>query len=59
MNADARNDLPHGFRWANADETEEHMNVSEIPGAVWIQRTVDRLGNPYPVGTVDLAVPRD
>jgi hypothetical protein len=31
-------ELPKGYRWATAEETECHLNVEEIPNARWIER---------------------
>jgi hypothetical protein len=51
-------DLPTGYRWATADETEAHM-VTENPDMVVVPRTVDSSGTPYTEGEADLALPID
>jgi hypothetical protein len=51
-------DLPTGYRWATADETEAHM-VAENPDMVVVPRTVDSSGTPYTEGEADLALPID
>lgn len=48
-------DLPTGYRWATADETE---SWTTIPGALLVQRTADSDGQPYMTGTCDVAVPQ-
>lgn len=48
-------DLPPGYRWATADETE--MGGTEIPGAMMVTRTFDSTGKRYEHGEADLAVP--
>jgi hypothetical protein len=44
-------DLPAGYRWATAEETE-----MGVPGIV-VPRTVDNTGKPYTQGEADIAVP--
>lgn len=44
-------DLPQGYRWATADETE-----AQVPG-MWVTRTFDAEGNEYQHGEADYAVP--
>lgn len=51
-------DLPAGYRWATADETELYQ-YSGYPGARWIYLTVDEQGVPYTQGECDMAVPED
>jgi hypothetical protein len=50
----AENDLPAGYRWATAEETEDWENV---PGIIVVHRTTDANGKPYTHGEADLAVP--
>jgi hypothetical protein len=51
-------DLPTGYRWATAEETEAHA-VTENPMMVVVPRTVDSSGTPYTEGEADLALPID
>jgi hypothetical protein len=51
-------DLPTGYRWATAEETEAHA-VTENPMMVVVPRTVDADGTPYTEGEADLALPID
>jgi hypothetical protein len=46
------NDLPVGYRWATADETE-----ANLPDAIVVPRTLDSSGRPYIQGEADIAVP--
>lgn len=48
-------DLPVGYRWATAEETE--MGGMDIPGAMLVTRTFDSTGKRYTEGEADLAVP--
>lgn len=48
-------DLPEGYRWATADETER--GGMDIPGAMMVTRTFDSTGRRYTEGEADLAVP--
>jgi hypothetical protein len=47
-------DLPDGYRWATAEETEDWENV---PGIIVVPRTHDASGTPYTHSEADLAVP--
>jgi hypothetical protein len=47
-------DLPDGYRWATADETEAY---ERIPGAIVVPRTADSNGTPYTHDEADIAVP--
>jgi hypothetical protein len=49
-------DLPTGYRWATADETEAHA-VTPNPDMVVVPRTADADGTPYTHGEADLALP--
>jgi hypothetical protein len=51
-------DLPTGYRWATAEETEAHA-VTENPAMIVVPRTVDSSGTPYTEGEADLALPID
>lgn len=46
-------DLPGGYRWATAEETE----AQNVPGAILVERTVDSTGVPYTQDEADVAVP--
>jgi hypothetical protein len=48
-------DLPVGYRWATADETE--TGGMDIPGAMLVTLTFDSTGKRYEQGEADLAVP--
>lgn len=48
------NDLPVGYRWATAEETENH---ERIPEAIVVQRSVSANGHIYTQDEADLAVP--
>jgi hypothetical protein len=50
-------DLPPGYRWATADETEQDGGRMEIPGAMMVTRTFDSFGKRYTQHEADLAVP--
>ena len=51
-------DLPAGYRWATAAETERHAGMPRgLRGAIIVPRTVDSAGTPYTHGEADLAVP--
>lgn len=43
--------LEPGYRWADADEVEWHLNVAEIPDAIWVNRVTN--GDEW----ADLSVP--
>lgn len=47
-------DLPSGYRWADAEETER---IDTIPGALLVTLTTDSNGTPYTEGEADWAVP--
>ena len=49
-------DLPSGYRWATADETENWENV---PNIIIVRRTTDANGTPYTHDEADLAVPKE
>lgn len=49
-------DLPDGYRWATAEETENWENV---PGIIVVPRSCDSNGTPYTQDEADLAVPDD
>jgi hypothetical protein len=51
-------DLPTGYRWATAEETEAHA-VTANPAMVVVPRTADASGTPYTHGEADLALPID
>jgi hypothetical protein len=51
-------DLPDGYRWATAEETEAYgMNPAAFPAMVVVVRTADASGVPYTQGEADLALP--
>jgi hypothetical protein len=50
------NDLPAGYRWATADETEAH-GVTANPDMIVVPRTTDEKGEVYKNGEADLALP--
>jgi hypothetical protein len=45
-------DLPVGYRWATAEETE-----ANLPYAIVVKRTFDSAGNEYTQDEADVAVP--
>jgi len=49
-------DLPPGYRWATADETEAN-SVTPDPEMRVVSRTADSTGKPYTGGEADLALP--
>lgn len=48
-------DLPTGYRWATAEETEAHL-MTPNPDMIVVPRTTDCSGHPYTQGEADLAV---
>lgn len=50
-------DLPVGYRWATADETEAWGKTSAYRDAIWVKRTADSNGVPYTHDEADLALP--
>ena len=51
-------DLPEGYRWATADETEDYLvNPDRHPDMIVVHRTADAAGNPYTGDEADLAMP--
>jgi hypothetical protein len=44
--------LPSGYRWATAEEVENHLNGPGVADAVWVYRSNDDFGD-----YSDLAVP--
>lgn len=51
-------DLPVGYRWATAEETEANQGAG-VEGAILVRRTFDAAGNEYTQDEADLAVPED
>lgn len=49
-------DLPKGYRWATAEETER-INSGENLDSIVVPLTVDSEGNPYTQDEADIAVP--
>lgn len=49
-------DLPTGYRWATASETQVH-SVTPNPDMLVVPRTMDAKGIPYTHGEADLALP--
>jgi hypothetical protein len=49
-------DLPTGYRWATAAETEAH-GITPNPEMLVVPRTTDAEGKPYTSGEADLALP--
>lgn len=49
-------DLPAGYRWATAHETDAH-SVKPNPDMIVVPRTTDNKGQPYTGGEADLALP--
>ena len=58
VNKDWNSDLPDGYRWANAEETEAYgINPAAFPSMMVVIRTTDASGKPYTEGEADLALP--
>lgn len=56
---DGTYDLPEGYRWADADETER-INAGDWPsdGYLVVPRTFSSNGHRYTQGEADIAVPK-
>lgn len=51
-------DLPAGYRWATAEQTEAyHRDPASMPEAIIVQRTTDSGGWTYTQDEADVAVP--
>jgi len=50
-------DLPAGYRWATADETEQLTRTGGLPGHIIVPRTADQSGVPCTQNEADVAVP--
>lgn len=56
MEHTAENDLPDGYRWATADETEAYgMHPHLYPDMIVVSRSADSNGVPYTQDEADLA----
>lgn len=52
----ANKDLPSGYRWADADETER-IAAGDLTDYIVVPRSTDSAGVPYTQGEADVAVP--